>query len=143
MPAWTMSGHAGLLAIDSGGTNIRAGVVALHLKTKADLSKAEAWRSETIDQPRWPEPAGLQPGKRSRQTVVIMHNDAVGQGLSEVPRMQDVKEWASSSLAQPRQRDVRQPRQGRTAAGLSPAAENDNSDPHMGRPHGEGDGAIP
>ena len=28
------------------------------------------------------------------QTIVAMHNDAVVQGLSELPRMQDVKNWA-------------------------------------------------
>jgi predicted NBD/HSP70 family sugar kinase len=31
---------------------------------------------------------------RGHETVVLMHNDAVVQGLSEVPRMQDVTDWA-------------------------------------------------
>jgi hypothetical protein len=28
------------------------------------------------------------------ETVVLMHNDAVVQGLSELPRMRDVTDWA-------------------------------------------------
>jgi hypothetical protein len=31
---------------------------------------------------------------RGLETVVLMHNDAVVQGLSELPRMQDVTDWA-------------------------------------------------
>jgi predicted NBD/HSP70 family sugar kinase len=31
---------------------------------------------------------------REHETVVLMHNDAVVQGLSELPRMQDVTDWA-------------------------------------------------
>ena len=46
MPAWMLTGHDGILAVDIGGTNIRAGVVELRLKKAADLSKAEVWKSE-------------------------------------------------------------------------------------------------
>ena len=40
MPAWMLAGHDGILAVDIGGTNIRAGVVELNLKKAPDLSEA-------------------------------------------------------------------------------------------------------
>ena len=62
-----------------------------------------------IDRARRPEPARqlgeqpLQPAATAlarhlpkidgHDTVVVMHNDAVVQGLSEVPFMQDVEHW--------------------------------------------------
>jgi predicted NBD/HSP70 family sugar kinase len=45
-PSWTFEGHDAVLAIDIGGTNIRAGVVLLNLKKADDLSKAAVWRFE-------------------------------------------------------------------------------------------------
>ena len=160
MPAWTLSGHDAILAVDIGGTNIRAGVVALHMKKAKDLSKAEVWKSDlwrhaddepsrtaTVDKlaamlgdlvgragkeglklapvvgigcpgiidadgsidrggqnlpgGNWESehfnlPAALAkaiPEIGGHETFVIMHNDAVVQGLSEVPDMQDVAEW--------------------------------------------------
>lgn len=160
MPAWMLAGHDGLLAIDIGGTNIRAGVVALNLNKAADLSKAEVWKSElwrhADDDPartaavdtlagmlkdliaraekeglqlapvigigcpglieadgsiarggqnlpggNWESehfnlPAALMkaiPQIGGHETLVVIHNDAVVQGLSEVPDMQDVTEW--------------------------------------------------
>jgi hypothetical protein len=50
------------------------------------------WESSRFHLPRLlreaiPEIAG-------HQTAIVMHNDAVVQGLSEVPRMQDVERWA-------------------------------------------------
>ena len=39
-----LKGHDGILAVDVGGTNIRAGVVELNLGKSSDLGKAE-WRS--------------------------------------------------------------------------------------------------
>jgi predicted NBD/HSP70 family sugar kinase len=44
-PAWMFKGHDGLLAIDIGGTNVRAGIVCPNLKKEADASKAEVWKS--------------------------------------------------------------------------------------------------
>ncbi|MBV8535621.1 MAG: ROK family protein [Alphaproteobacteria bacterium] len=41
-PPWVLKGHDAILAVDIGGSNIRAGVVALNLKAAPDLSKAEA-----------------------------------------------------------------------------------------------------
>jgi predicted NBD/HSP70 family sugar kinase len=159
-PSWIFAGHDGILGVDIGGTNIRAGVVQLNAKKAADLSKAEVWKSElwrhgdekvTRDEAverlvemlrslvRRAEREGLSlapfigigcPGRieedgaieRGSQnlpgnwessrfrlpqclteaidsigehdTVVVMHNDAVVQGLSEVPFMQDVARWA-------------------------------------------------
>lgn len=46
MPSWTLEGFDGILAVDIGGTNIRAGVVELNLKKSAKLEKAEVWKSE-------------------------------------------------------------------------------------------------
>ena len=43
-PRWMFEAHDAILAVDIGGTNIRAGVVALNLKKAADLSKAFVWK---------------------------------------------------------------------------------------------------
>ena len=45
-PKWLFQAHDGLLAVDIGGTNIRAGVVELNLKKAPDLSKAAVWKYE-------------------------------------------------------------------------------------------------
>ena len=45
-PKWLFKGHDAILAVDIGGTNIRAGVVELNLKKAADLSKASVWKFE-------------------------------------------------------------------------------------------------
>ena len=45
-PKWLFQAHDGILAVDIGGTNIRAGVVELNLKKAADLSKAAVWKFE-------------------------------------------------------------------------------------------------
>lgn len=158
-PKWMFEAFDSLIAVDIGGSNIRAGIVELRQKKATDLSKArvrsfELWRhaDETTNrdaavkrlgemirsQIKEAEKAGLKvapfigigcpgiiqpdgsidrgaqnlPGNwessrfnlidEVRQTVpvigehetmVSMHNDAVIQGLSEVPFMQDVKNW--------------------------------------------------
>jgi predicted NBD/HSP70 family sugar kinase len=159
VPAWILSGHDGILAVDIGGSNIRAGLVELHAKKHPDFSEAavgafELWRHRE-DEPEREDAVtrlidmlndlikrarkdGLElapfiglgcpgviradgsierggqnlPGnwetksfnlpQRLREaipkigehdTVVVMHNDAVVQGLSELPFMQDVKHW--------------------------------------------------
>ena len=46
VPSWMLKGHDSILAVDIGGTNIRAGVVELNLKRAADLSKAAVWKFE-------------------------------------------------------------------------------------------------
>lgn len=159
-PHWIFKGHDAILAVDIGGTNIRAGVVALNLKENARLSKASVWKMESwrhrdeknlkrdeavatlakmledllrraqkeklrmapfigIGCPgfiandgsiergadnlpgNWEVksfnlPAALLdaiPRINEHDTVIVMHNDAVVQGLSELPVMQDVERW--------------------------------------------------
>jgi predicted NBD/HSP70 family sugar kinase len=160
MPAWMLSGHDGIVAVDIGGTNIRVGVIKLWLKDAPDLSKAEVWKSElwrhadgepdredvikrlvkmlkslaaaaekeglrlapvigvgcpgiieadgsiarggqnlpggNWESGRFNLPnaivAGI-PRIDDHDTLVVIHNDAVVQGLSEVPFMQDVERW--------------------------------------------------
>jgi predicted NBD/HSP70 family sugar kinase len=160
-PSWMFSGHDGLIAIDIGGTNIRAGVVLTNLKKAPDLSEAAVWKSElwryrdedpppTRDQAvahiaemlerlvrqaekekhdpapfigvacpglinedgsierggqnlpgdwessRFNLPEEIRaaiPTIGDHETMIAMHNDAVVQGLSEVPHMQDVERW--------------------------------------------------
>ena len=158
-PAWIFRGHDASLAVDIGGTNIRAGLLELNLKRDATLAKAkvlkhELWR-HADDKPsrdeaveslirmlkrlikradeerlhlapfigigcpgiinpdgsiergaqnlpgnwessRFNLPAALYeaiPKIGDFDTAIVMHNDAVVQGLSEVPFMQDVDKW--------------------------------------------------
>jgi predicted NBD/HSP70 family sugar kinase len=163
-PAWMFHAHDAILAVDIGGTNIRAGVVELNLKRAADLSKAKVWKLEQwrhrdekpnredavqglvdmlerlikradkeglrlapfigIGCPGSIEPDGTiargaqnLPGNWESNrfnltqwlgeaipkigdfdTMILMHNDAVVQGLSELPRMQDVECWAAFTV---------------------------------------------
>jgi hypothetical protein len=158
-PSWLFSGHDSILAVDIGGTNIRAGLVRLNLKGAPDCSKAEIislelWRHrddkatreeavarlismlETLIAKAEKEDFRLAPfigigcpgiieidGQIDRgsqnlpgnwtsgrfhlptllaeaiptigehETAIVMHNDAVVQGLSEVPFMTDVNHW--------------------------------------------------
>lgn len=154
------TGHAGILAVDIGGSNIRAGIVETNLKTAKDLSKAVVWKSELwrhaehkpsrseaveklgtmlkdLIREAKKEKLGLAPFigvgcpgliekdgaiRRGGQnlpggnwesknfklpqalheqvpeigghsTAVLIHNDAVVQGLSEVPFHREVKRW--------------------------------------------------
>jgi len=160
VPSWMFKGHDAILAVDIGGTNIRAGVVHLNLEKAPDLSKARVWKLEIwrhVDESKlsrddavgrlvkmlekliaraekeglsltpfigigcpgvihedgsidrgaqnlpgnWESnkfnlPAALYkaiPRIGTHETAIIMHNDAVVQGLSETPFMQDVKHW--------------------------------------------------
>jgi hypothetical protein len=163
MPAWMFSGHDSLLAVDIGGTNIRAGVVALNLKKAPDLAKAGIWKSSlwrhrdddkpapsrddaverlasmlreligkaereglkiapfigvgcpgivredgTLERGGQNLPGGNWESSRfnlarslreaipelgGHETIVLVHNDAVVQGLSQAPFMQDVERW--------------------------------------------------
>ncbi len=158
-PAWLFAGHDSILAVDIGGTNIRAGVIALKLDQAKDLSKAEVLESELWrhrdDKPKRDqavkrlvgmledlvraagkgkrklapfigvgcpgvidEDGGVERGHQNlpgdwsagrfnlpavlreampeiggHQTAVVLHNDAVVQGLSEVPWMTDARRW--------------------------------------------------
>lgn len=159
VPKWMFGAFDSLVAVDIGGSNIRAGIVELRQHKASDLSKAkvfefELWRhaDETTNRDQAVErlgemlrnqiksatQAGLKvapfigigcpgiiqsdgtiergaqnlPGnwESSRfnlidsvretvptigehETMVTMHNDAVIQGLSELPFMQDVRNW--------------------------------------------------
>lgn len=159
-PSWIFAGYDGVLAVDIGGSNFRAGIVALGTSKKShDLASAsvhasELWRhceekpkrTEAIEHlvqmleglmkraekdgmslapfigigcpgviaedgsierggqnlpgnwesSRFNLPASLCeaiPKIGEHQTHVVMHNDAVVQGLSEVPVMSDVEQW--------------------------------------------------
>jgi predicted NBD/HSP70 family sugar kinase len=159
-PSWLFKGHDAILAVDIGGTNIRAGVVSLNLKKSSDLAKAEVWkfelwrhaeekklsREQAVDElgkmlrkliarakkggiglapfigigcpGKIDEDGAIEKGAQNlpgnwesksfhlpsslreaiptigeHQTAVLLHNDAVVQGLSEVPFMQDVEHW--------------------------------------------------
>jgi predicted NBD/HSP70 family sugar kinase len=166
VPSWILAGHDSILAVDIGGSNIRAGIVELRTKKKADFSAAEVGRFElwrhrddkpkpTRDQaierlvsilrdlikraekdkltpapfigigcPGVIKPDGsIERGGQNlpgnwesrnfnlpqclrdqiprigdHDTVVVMHNDAVVQGLSELPFMQDVEHWAVMTI---------------------------------------------
>jgi hypothetical protein len=164
-PAWIFKGHDSILAIDIGGTNIRAGVVLPNVAKASDLTKASVWKSEkwrhadeeklnreqAVDElirmlkdlskrakkegydlapfigigcpgkieedgtiakgaqnlpgnwesTRFNLPARLAeaiPQIDGHDTVILMHNDAVVQGLSEMPFMQDVKRWGALTI---------------------------------------------
>src|SRR5205809_1119521 len=164
-PAWIFKGHDSILAVDIGGTNIRAGVVLPNVAKAPDLTKASVWKSEkwrhadeekvnreeTVDQligmlkdltkrakkegldlapfigiacpgkieedgsiakgaqnlpgnwesSRFNLPAQLAeaiPSIGEHDVTILMHNDAVVQGLSEVPFMQDAKRWGMLTI---------------------------------------------
>ena len=160
VPAWILAGHDSILAVDIGGSNIRAGVVEWRAKKKksavsdAEVSAFDLWphrednpkRGEAVERlvemlkrlVKAADKDGLKlapfigvgcpglirsdgtierggqnlPGNWEHKsfnlpdllreaiprigdhdTVVVMHNDAVVQGLSELPFMQDVEHW--------------------------------------------------
>ncbi len=159
-PKWIFEAFDSLVAVDIGGSNIRAGIVELRQGKAPDLSRArvsssELWRhadeevsrdkaiarlgemlKDQIKQakkdglrvapfigigcPGMIEPDGtidrgaqnlpgnwessrfnlvecvreMVPTIGEHETLVTMHNDAVIQGLSEMPAMQDVEHWA-------------------------------------------------
>ncbi len=163
-PGWIFSGHDGILAIDIGGSNIRAGVIETNVKDSKDLSKAAVWKSELwrhseekpsrtdaverlvkmlrdlireakkgklrlapfvgigcpglIDKDgnirrggqnlpgNW-EGKNFNLPKLLREAIpeiddhpiaIVMHNDAVVQGLSEVPFQRDIKHWGALTI---------------------------------------------
>jgi len=46
MPSWILEGFDGILSVDIGGTNIRAGILEMRLKKAKDLSKTSVFASE-------------------------------------------------------------------------------------------------
>ena len=158
-PPWIFAGHDAILAVDIGGSNIRAGIVELRSKKNHDLAESrvresELWRHRD-DKPKRDdaiarligmledlidhadkkklklapfigigcpgiirEDGAIERGGQNlpgnwessrfnlpqliregvpkidgHDTLVVLHNDAVVQGLSEVPNMQDVEHW--------------------------------------------------
>lgn len=158
-PKWIFEAYDSLVAVDIGGSNIRAGIVELRQKKADDLSKARVWRSELwrhADEEPSRDAAIKRLGKMLKEqiaaakeeglrvapfigigcpgvieadgsiergaqnlpgnwessrfnlvesvremvpeigghdTEIVMHNDAVIQGLSAMPAMQDVENW--------------------------------------------------
>jgi hypothetical protein len=159
-PTWMFKAFDAILAIDIGGTNIRAGVVQLNLKRATDLSKTKVWkfslwrhgdedgvsRDEAVEciakmlkgliaasrkkglrlapfigigcpgvinadgsiekgaqnlpgnweSSKFNLPAALHslvPRIGEDETSIVMHNDAVVQGLSEIPKMKGEDSW--------------------------------------------------
>jgi predicted NBD/HSP70 family sugar kinase len=160
LPPWMVKGHDGILAVDIGGTNIRAGIIELNLSKAKDLSKARVqemklwrhadendlkredavgeltgmlkdlakfaaknkvslaplvgigcpglirddgriergaqnlpgnWESSKFNLPK--AVAEALPAIGEHETMVVMHNDAVVQGLSELPYLSAYKRW--------------------------------------------------
>lgn len=164
LPAWMLKGHDAMLAVDVGGTNIRAGIVDLNLGKAQDLSKArvekfELWRHGDEDVGRehaidrlidmladlnaWAQKNKIDlapvigigcpgiihddgsiarggqnlpgnwesarfnlpravvegvPQVGGQDTMVVVHNDAVVQGLSQLPHMQKHRHWAALTI---------------------------------------------
>jgi hypothetical protein len=159
-PIWMFKAFDAVLAVDIGGTNIRAGVVQLNLKKASSLAKAKVWKYSlwrhgdedsvkreqaivqlgsmlkgligaagkkrlklapfigigcpgvieedgSIDRGAQNLPGNWESSKfnlplalyemiptiAEHETSVVLHNDAVVQGLSEIPFMQDVSRW--------------------------------------------------
>jgi hypothetical protein len=159
-PASMFGAYDAILGVDIGGTNIRAGVVNLNLKTDPTLAKAEVWKLSrwrhadeegvrreraldtliemleglisaarkkglrlapfigigcpgvidedgSIDRGAQNLPGNWESSKFNlpvalhaaiprigdHETSIALHNDAVVQGLSEIPFMQDVERW--------------------------------------------------
>lgn len=160
MPSWMLKGNQAILAVDIGGTNMRAGVIEMKLDEHPDLSAAKVWKSllwrhadespsrsaaveelagmlrkliakaeknkmtlapvigiacpgiieaggaidrggQNLPGGNWEsehfnlpqELAKAIPEISGQPTFVVMHNDAVVQGLSQIPFMQDVRHW--------------------------------------------------
>jgi predicted NBD/HSP70 family sugar kinase len=165
VPAWILAGHDSILAVDIGGSNIRAGVVEWRTKKKKGalsdpaVARFDLWahkedspkRDDAVERlvemlkrlikaadkdgfklapfigvgcpglilsdgtierggqnlpGNWEHksfnlPNSLReaiPRIGDHDTVVVMHNDAVVQGLSELPFMQDVEHWAAFTI---------------------------------------------
>jgi predicted NBD/HSP70 family sugar kinase len=159
-PSWVFQAFDAVLAVDVGGTNIRAGVVQLNLKKSKTLEKAKVWKfalwrhgdeegvkreaaikqlgemleglvvaaekkrvklapfigigcpgliekDGSIDRGAQNLPGNWESSKFNlpasihemipqigdHETSIVMHNDAVVQGLSEIPYMKDVERW--------------------------------------------------
>jgi predicted NBD/HSP70 family sugar kinase len=159
-PAWMFKAFDAILGVDIGGTNMRAGIVQLNLKTAPDLSRTKVWKFSlwrhgdeedvkrehaveslvemlkgliaaankkgvklapfigigcpgvieedgSIDRGAQNLPGNWSSSKfnlpmalhtalpkiSDEEPSIVLHNDAVVQGLSELPYMHDVERW--------------------------------------------------
>lgn len=163
-PSWVMAGHDAILAVDIGGTNVRAGVVELNAGKRGEIKEADVWKRQhwrhADDKPERDEAIekigaminklieraedekiklapfmgigcpglidehgfilkggqnlpGNWEGKDfslsaalsahlpkidGHDVFILIHNDAVVQGLSEVPNMKDVEHWGVMTI---------------------------------------------
>ncbi len=163
-PSWIFAGHDSIVAVDIGGSNIRAGIVELNAKKSPDLSDAKVrefdlwrhaddkptredaikrmgemlkkligkakkhglrlapfigigcpglimpngciksggqnlpgkWEGKTFNLPQ--RTMEMVPEINGHPTTVVLHNDAVVQGLSEVPFARDVERWGVMTI---------------------------------------------
>jgi hypothetical protein len=160
VPSWVFTAFDAVLAVDVGGTNIRAGIVQFNRRKAKDLSKAKVWKFSlwrhgdeegvkresavnrlgemlqgliaaaakkrmklapfigigcpgvieadgSIDRGAQNLPGNWESSKFNlpvsihemipqigdHETSIVLHNDAVVQGLSEIPYMKDVERW--------------------------------------------------
>ena len=160
VPSWVFTAFDAVLAVDVGGTNIRAGIVQFNRRKAKDLSKAKVWKFSlwrhgdeegvkresavnrldemlqgliaaaakkrmklapfigigcpgvieadgSIDRGAENLPGNWESSKFNlpvsihemipqigdQETSIVLHNDAVVQGLSEIPYMKDVERW--------------------------------------------------
>jgi hypothetical protein len=165
MPSWMLTGHDAMLAVDIGGTNLRAGIVTFGGEKKPFFADAEVgaltrWRhaddnpsrtatvqrlvsmleeliesaakdklklapvigigcpgviredgaidrgGQNLPGGNWESDHFNLPAKLiaaipmigEHPTFVMMHNDAVVQGLSQIPFMRDVKRWGMLTI---------------------------------------------
>jgi predicted NBD/HSP70 family sugar kinase len=161
LPAWMLKGYEAILAVDVGGTNIRAGIVELKSRNlaKARVVKSLLWRHGDEDVTREQvvksligmldelirygakkktafapfvgigcpgvidEDGSIERGAQNlpgnwessrfnlpksiceqipkigdHETMVVMHNDAVLQGLSERPFMEERENWGALTI---------------------------------------------
>jgi hypothetical protein len=163
-PSWVLAGHDAILAVDIGGTNVRAGVVELNAGKGGSVEDADVWKRQhwrhADDRPvrddaikrigemveklidraaedkiklapfmgigcpgliddhgfilkggqnlpgNWEgEDFNLAvalsahlPRIKGHEIFILIHNDAVVQGLSEVPNMTDVAHWGVMTI---------------------------------------------
>jgi predicted NBD/HSP70 family sugar kinase len=163
-PRWMFDAHDAILAVDIGGTNIRAGIVQLARKkgtdAKASVAKLDLWRHTDEEKLKRDEAVGrlasmlkrlIKSAEKDRlklapfigigcpgiieadgsidrgaqnlpgnwesarfklpdalraeiptigehEATILMHNDAVVQGLSEIPYMTDVEHWGMLTI---------------------------------------------
>ena len=163
-PTWVLAGHDAILAIDIGGTNMRAGIVELNAGKGGSVEEADVWkrqhwrhfddkptRDDAVDHlagmiaklidraadekmklapfmgigcpglidddgtilkggqnlpGNWEgkefslarELSSRLPRVGGHEVFIQVHNDAVVQGLSEVPNMKDVEHWGVMTI---------------------------------------------